>query len=164
MTSDTGRAQPDCVAKAKETPAPGPYRCSEQHGQVGTGIGPLRLGSSRQSVEDALGPPARETRGVLRWCTADGGKLSAGFAHDALRFALTTSPSFSVSGIAAGDASRKLRRLRKFDQRGGVAVFVASSRKRLALVGADRKHVRFIALLPSGTSKAAARRWLDASR
>src|SRR3954469_10280858 len=106
MTTDTVRAQPRCVAKAKTAPAPGPYRCSEQRGQVGKGIGPLRLNArrregeaglgpparTRREVEAALGPPARTTNGVARWCTADGGKLSAGFTRERLAFALTTSP------------------------------------------------------------------------
>jgi hypothetical protein len=165
QTSDTGRADPSCVEKAKEAPAPGPYRCSEQHGKVGMGIGPLRLGIARRDAEAALGPAARETHGVARWCTADGGKLSAGFTSDRLRFVLTTSPGFSTAGVAPGDASAGVRkRLRKFDQRGGVAVLVASSKKRLVLVGADRKRIRFIAVTPAKTSARAIRAWLDASR
>ncbi|MEA2496008.1 MAG: hypothetical protein QOJ29_3919 [Thermoleophilaceae bacterium] len=165
MTSDTVRADPRCVAAAKTAPAPGPYRCTEQRGKVGMGIGPLRLGIARRDAEAALGPAGRETHGVARWCTADGGKLSAGFASDRLRFVLTTSPGFSVGGLSPGEASAGARkRLRKFDQRGGVAVLVASSKKRLVLVGADRKRIRFIAVLARGTPKAATRAWLDASR
>jgi hypothetical protein len=165
QTMDTVRADPRCVARARSAPPPGPYRCTEQRGKVGMGIGPLRIGARRSDVEAALGPPARETEGVARWCTADGGKLSAGFRGDRLAFALTTSPGCSARGFAPGDASAKARkRFRKVDQRGGIGVFVASSKKRLLLLGADRKRVRFIALLRGGTSKAAAGKWLDASR
>jgi hypothetical protein len=56
------------------------------------------------------------------------------------------------------------RRYRKLSQRGGVAVFVASSRKRLLLLGADRKRIRFIALAPARTRAKAINRWLDATR
>lgn len=165
QTSDTVRADPRCVAKAKAAPAPGPYRCSEQRGRVGMGIGPLVLGAKREDVESALGPPARETNGVARWCTADGGKLSAGFHDGRLAFALTTSPQFSASGSSPGDRSAKARkRFRKLDQRGGVALFVASSEKRLLLLGADRKRIRFIALAPARTSAKTINAWLDASR
>jgi hypothetical protein len=165
QTADTVRADPRCVAKAKDAPAPGPYRCSEQRGKVGTGIGALRLGAKRKDVEAALGAPARETNGVARWCTADGGKLSAGFRGGRLAFALTTSPQFSALGFTPGDASTHARkRFRKLDQRGGVALFVASSHKRLLLLGADRKRIRFIALVPRGTSKKSTRAWLDSSR
>ena len=165
QTQDTGRADPRCVAKAKAAPAPGPYRCSEQRGKVGKGIGPLRLGARRSEVVAALGEPARETNGVARWCTADGGKLSAGFKGDRLAFGLTTSPQFTALGFTPGDRSTKVRkRFRKLDQRGGVAVLVASSKDRLLLLGVDRKRIRFIAVLPRGTSTAATRTWLDSSR
>jgi hypothetical protein len=165
QTMDTVRADPRCVAKAKATPPPAPYRCSEQRGNAGMGIGPLVLGARREDVQSALGPPARETNGMARWCTADGGKLSAGFRRDRLTFALTTSPGFSALGFAPGDASAKARkRFRKLDQRGGVALFVAPSRKRLLLLGADRTRVRFIALAPARTRAKAINAWLDASR
>jgi hypothetical protein len=119
----------------------------------------------RKDAEAALGPPARETDGVVRWCTADGGKLSAGFRGDQLVFALTTSPQLSAAGFTPGAGSGKARkRLRKLDQRGGVGVFVASSKKRLLLVGADRKRIRFIALAPARTSAKTINAWLDASR
>jgi hypothetical protein len=165
QTSDTVRADPRCVAKAKAAPPPGPYRCSEQRGKVGKGIGPLVLGMRRRDAENALGPPARQTDGVARWCTADGGKLSAGFRHDSVAFALTTSPQFSAAGYSPGDRSGRARkRLRKLDQRGGVGLFVASSKKRLLLLGADRKRIRFIALAPARTRAKAIDAWLDASR
>lgn len=165
QTFDTVRADPRCVARARSAPSPGAYRCSEQRGKVGMAIGPLRLGAARSEVEAALGPAARETDGVARWCTADGGKLSAGFRDGRLAFALTTSPGFSALGFAPGERSAGARkRFRKLAQRGGVGVFVASSRKRLLVLGADRKHIRFIALLPSRTSEAAIRAWLDATR
>ena len=165
MTTDTVRAQPNCVAKAQAAPAPGPYKCSEQHGSVGKGIGPLVLGEDRKRIESELGPPARTTGRVSRWCTADGGKLSGGFVSDRLGFAFTTSPQFSYRGSAPGDASAKaLRRYPRFDRRGSVALLVASSRSRLVLLGADRKRIRFIAVLPSGTSKGSTGKWLDQSR
>jgi hypothetical protein len=162
---DTVRADPRCVAKAKSAPRPGPYQCSKQRGKVGMGIGPLRLAAKREDVIAALGKPARSTDGVDRWCTADGGKLSGGFRGDRLAFGLTTSPGFSVAGFAPGDASAKARkRFRKLDQRGGVGLFVASSRNRLLLLGADRKRIRFIALVPARTRAKAINAWLDASR
>ncbi|MFL5081160.1 MAG: hypothetical protein ACJ8DU_14665 [Microvirga sp.] len=165
QTADTVRADPRCVAKAKTAPPPGPYRCPDQRGKVGQGIGPLRLSAKRGDVIAALGDPARSTNGVDRWCTADGGKLSAGFRRDRLVFALTTSPGFAANGFTPGDRSTKARRrLEKLDQRGGVALFVAASRKRLLLVGADRKRIRFIALAPARTRAKAINAWLDASR
>ena len=165
QTSDTVRADPRCVAKAQAAPAPGPYRCSDASGSVRHSIGPLALGMRREDAEKALGPPARETNGVARWCTGEGGKLSAGFVRDRLAFGLTTSPQFSLNGVSPNDRSTKVRRhLRKLTQRGGVAVFVASSRKRLLLLGADRKRIRFIALAPARTRAKAINAWLDASR
>jgi hypothetical protein len=165
QTSDTLRADPRCIAKTKAAPPPGPYRCSEQRGKVGMGIGPLVLGIRRADADRALGPAARETDGVGRWCTADGGKLSAGFARDRLVFVLTTSPGFSALGYAPGDRRAKARkRFRKLDQRGGVGLFVASSRKRLLLIGADRKRIRFIALAPAHTRARTVNAWLDATR
>jgi hypothetical protein len=165
QTADTVRVDPRCVARAKAAPPPGPYRCSEQRGKVGMGIGPLVLGAKREEVQSALGPPARATNGVARWCTADGGKLSAGFASDRLVFALTTSPQFSALSYTPGDPSAKARkRFEKLDQRAGVALFVASSRKRLLLLGADRKRIRFIALAPARTRAKTINAWLDASR
>jgi hypothetical protein len=165
MTADTVRVDPRCVAAAQTAPAPGPYRCSGQHGRVGMGIGPLRLFALRSDVEAALGPPARTTGRVERWCTADGGKLSGGFAGGRLRFALTTSPALSFRGFAAGDRSAPARkRFRKLAQRGGLGVFVASASRRLVLLGADRTRIRFIALVPRGTSSSATRSWLDSSR
>src|SRR3954452_25006775 len=45
QSSDTVRADPLCVMKAKQAPAPGPYKCTDQKGKVGSAaIGPLRLG------------------------------------------------------------------------------------------------------------------------
>lgn len=82
-----------------------------------------------------------------------------------MRFALTTSPGFSALGFSPGDRSARARaRFPKLDQRGGVGVYVASTRGHLLLLGADRKRIRFIALLPRGTSKSATRAWLDQSR
>lgn len=165
MTTDTVRAQPNCVAKAQAAPPPGAYRCSDRRGRVAKGIGPLRLGATRSEVESALGAPARETGRVARWCTADGGKLSGGFAGGRLRFALTSSPEFAWRGYAPGeDSSRARRRFPKIAQRGGVGVFVASRRGRLVLLGADRKRIRFIALFGRRASKDAIGRWLDSSR
>jgi hypothetical protein len=165
QTTDTVRADPRCVAKAKATPPPGPYHCPEVSGSVRDRIGPLALGIRRRDAEDALGPPARETNGVARWCTAQGGKLSGGFIHDRLAFAMTTSPKFSARGYAPGDASGKARkRFRKITQRGGVAVLAASTRGRLVLLGVDRKRIRFIALAPARTRAKTLNAWLDASR
>jgi hypothetical protein len=164
QTTDTVRADPRCVAKAKAAPPPGPYKCSDASGSSRSRIGPLALGMRRSDAEAALGPPARETNGVVRWCTADGGKLSAAFRGDQLAFALTTSPQISANGFTPGDRSTKARRLRKLGQRGGVGVFVASSRTRLLLVGADRKRIRFIALAPARTRAKTINAWLDASR
>jgi hypothetical protein len=165
QTSDTVRADPRCVAKAKAAPAPGPYRCSDVGGSARNRIGPLVLGMRRADAESALGPPARETNGVARWCTADGGKLSAGFKNGRLVFALTTSPRISALGYRSGDASAKARKhLRKLDQRGGIGLFVASSKKHLLLIGGDRKQIRFIALAPARTRAKTINAWLDASR
>jgi hypothetical protein len=166
QSSDTVRAQPDCVAKARPAPAPGPYRCSDAGGKVGTGIGPLRLGMTRREAAEALGAPARETGLVARWCTADGGKLIGGFVSDRLRFALTTSARFSAAGVAAGNSSSKARRrFSKLAQRGGVAVLAASrSRSRMLLLGVDRKRVRFIAVVGPRASTAAMTSWLDSAR
>jgi hypothetical protein len=164
QTSDTVRADPRCVAKAKATPPPGPYKCSDASGSARNRIGPLFLGMRRSDAEAAMGPPARETNGVVRWCTAEGGKLSAAFKGERLVFALTTSPRISAGAFTAGDPSSKARRLRKRTQRGGVGVFAASSKKRLLLVGADRKRIRFIALVPARTRPKTINAWLDASR
>ena len=165
QTSDTVRAQPNCVAKAKAAPAPGPYRCRDAGGAVRKGIGPLALGATRKEAEDALGPPARETGAVARWCTGDGGKLAAAWRKDQLAFALTTSPAFSALGAVVGNSSGMVRKkLPKLVQRGGVAVLAARSRSRLLLVGVDRKRVRFIAVAGPRASKAAIGRWLDATR
>jgi hypothetical protein len=166
QSSDTVRAQPDCVAKAKQAPAPGPYTCSDAGGKIGTGIGPLRLGMVRREAEDALGAPARETGPVARWCTGDGGKLVGAFVSDRLRFALTTSPGFSARGVAPGNGSTEVRRrFSKLAQRGGVAVLAASrSRARMLLFGVDRKRVRFIAVVSPRVSTAAITGWLDSAR
>jgi hypothetical protein len=166
QTSDTVRAQSNCVAKAKQAPPPpGPYKCSDQRGAVGAGIGPLRLGAAREEIERELGPPARTTRSVARWCTADGGKLVGAFRSDRLAFALTTSPGFSARGATPGNGSSKERRtVRKLIQRRGVAVLAARSRSRTLLIGVDRKRVRFLAVAGPKVSKAAIGRWLDASR
>jgi hypothetical protein len=166
QSSDTIRAQPNCVAKAKAAPAPGPYRCSAAGGgQIGKGIGPLRLGVTRRDAEDALGPPARTTQSVARWCSEDGGKLVAAWRSDRLAFALTTSPRFSARGVAVGNGSSKARRTcRKLAQRGGVAVLASRSRSRLLLIGVDRKRVRFIAVARPSASAGAIKRWLDAAR
>jgi len=68
-------------------------------------------------------------------------------------------------GFAPGDRGATVRkRFRKLAQRRGVGVFAASSSKRLVLLGADSKRIRFIALLARGTSKDATRTWLDSSR
>ena len=165
MTSDSVRAQPDCVAKAKQAPPPGPYRCTDQKGRVGTGIGPLRLGITRKESEDALGPPARTTGKVSRWCTEDGGKLQAGFTTDQLEFALTTSPAFNAGGISPGDRAAVARKsAKKLTQRGGVAVLSSRTSKRTLLIGVDRKQVRWLAITRPGTSAKAINAWLDASR
>jgi hypothetical protein len=165
QSSDTVRADPRCVAEAKAAPAPGPYRCSAAGGKVGSGIGPLRLGVTRKEAEDALGPPARETGPVARWCTEDGGKLAGAWRSGRLAFALTTSPAFSALGVAVGNSSSKARRhFPKLAQRGGVAVLVARSRGRTLLFGVDRKRVRFIAVVGRAASTASIGRWLDASR
>jgi hypothetical protein len=165
QSSDSVRADPRCVAKAKQAPKPGQYRCSEASGSVRDGIGPLALGARRSDVESQLGPPARETTGVARWCTAEGGKLSAGFSRGRVAFAVTTSPRFSAARFSPGDRSAKARkRFRKLAQRGGVAVLAASTRNRLLLLGVDRKRIRFIALAPARTRTRTINAWLDASR
>ena len=166
QTSDSVRADPRCVAKAKEAPAPGPYRCPDAGGAVRDGIGVLRLGMTRASAREALGAPARTTGAVDRWCTADGGKLSAAFARGRLVLAFTTSPSFSVGrGVAPGKGSSNARRAhRKWLQRGGVAVLASRSSRRLLLVGVDRRRVRFLAVAGPRASARAVNRWLDATR
>jgi hypothetical protein len=162
QSSDTVRADPRCVAKAKEAPAPGPYRCSAAGGKVGAGIGPLRLGMTRREAEDALGPPARTTGAVGRWCTEDGGKLVGAWRSGRLVFALTTSPAFSARGVAPGKGSNNARRrFRKLAQRGGVAVLAGS---RSLLFGVDRRRVRFIAVVAPKASTTAIRTWLDSAR
>ena len=166
QASDTVRLDPRCVAKAKAAPGPGPYKCTDAHGGVGRGIGPLRLGMARKEAEDALGAPARATGGIERWCTVDGGKLQAAFSHDRLAFALTTSPAFGARAVSVGDsrsASRKAATKKEL-QRGGVAVFAAQSRGRVLLLGVDRKRVRFLAVAGPRSSVRSIRRWLDASR
>ena len=165
MTADTVRAQPNCVVKAQAAPPPRAYRCTEQRGRVGRGIGPLRLGSSLADVQSALGAPARTTGRVDRWCTVDGGKLSAGFAGGRLVFALTSSPGFSYRGYSPGGSSAQAReRLDKVIQRGGVAVLRASAHGRLLLVGADRRRIRFIALAPRHATPRSIGNWLDETR
>jgi hypothetical protein len=163
QTSDTVRAQPDCVAKEKHAPAPGPYKCSSQSGKVGGRIGPLRLGAPRKEAEDALGPPARRSGALLRWCLADGGKLEGGYREGELEFALTTSPAFEASNITVGDRTSKARKRiageRKLTQRGSVAVFKNGT----LLLGADRKRVRFIAIVKQGTSGETINAWLKSS-
>lgn len=165
MTADTVRAQPNCVAKAKAAPPPGAYRCTEQRGRVGRGIGPLRLDARLAEVEAALGAPARTTGRVARWCTAQGGKLSAGFVRDRLRFALTSSPAFAYRGYVPGDSSRRARRrLDKVMQRGGVAVLRGSTHGRLLLIGVDRRRIRFIAIAPAHAARRSISHWLDGTR
>jgi hypothetical protein len=166
QTSDTVRVDPTCVAKAKQAPPPGPYKCTDAKGKVGAGIGALRLGMARKDAEAALGAPARTTGAVERWCTVDGGKLQAGFTDDRLVFALTTSPAFDAGGVSVGDAPRAARgkATRKVLQRGGIAVLAASSRARLLLIGIDRRRVRFLAVVVPHASAKAVDRWLDASR
>ncbi|MFL5894715.1 MAG: hypothetical protein ACJ76Z_06325, partial [Thermoleophilaceae bacterium] len=165
QTSDSVRVDPSCVAKAKHAPAPGPYKCTDQKGKVGSGIGPLKLGIARKDAEAALGKPARTTGAVARWCTVDGGKLSGGFRGDRLEFALTTSPGFDAGGIAVNDSPKQARRsYRKLVQRGGVAVLGARSRKRVLLIGVDRKRVRWLAVATAATSTKALDRWLDQTR
>lgn len=162
MTADTVRVQPDCVAKAQAAPPPGPYACPASGGSVHRGIGPMHLGATREEIDKELGPPARTTGSVSRWCTKQGGKLSAAFVRDRLRFALTTSPAFSYRGYVPGRSSRRARRrLDKVMQRGGVAVLRAS---RHVLIGVDRKRIRFIALAPARARAKTIGRWLDATR
>lgn len=163
MTSDTVRAQPDCVAKEKHAPAPGPYKCSSQGGKVGRGIGPLRLGAPRKEAEDSMGPPAR-TRGALaRWCLNDGGKLEGGYRNDKLEIALTTSPAFDYSNVTVGDrtsqARKRLSGERKLLQRGGVAVYRTGG----VLIGVDRKQVRFLATARRDLKAKTVDAWLDLS-
>jgi hypothetical protein len=168
QTSDTVRADPRCVAKAKKAPAPGPYRCSDAGGAVRAGIGPLRLGMARRDAAAALGPPARTTGRVDRWCTGDGGKLQGGFSSkDRLVFALTTSAAFRARSVSVGDRSAAVRRktsAKKVLQRGGVAVYAGRSPRRLLVFGLDRRRVRFIAVAGPRASRRAIDRWLDASR
>lgn len=164
QTTDTVRADPRCVAKAKQAPPPGPYRCSEQRGKVGRGIGPLRLGATRREIEAALGPPARETR-ALRWCLADGGKLIGGFRRGRLEFALTTSPAFDAHGLNVGDRRSAIgRRAKLVDRRRGVDVYELARRRSALVVGADTKRVRYLAITTPGMGYRTLSRWLDASR
>jgi hypothetical protein len=165
QSSDTVRADPRCVAKAKAAPVPGPYKCTSQSGHIRHGIGPLAIRAARRDVEAAVGAPARTTGAVSRWCTVDGGKLVAAFLDDRLAFALTTSPAFDAGGISVGDAAGGARRrATKELQRGGVAVFARRSRSRVLLFGADRKRIRFLAVAVPAASRRAIDRWLDASR
>lgn len=125
----------------------------------------MRLGMARKDAEAALGPPARTTEGVSRWCTADGGKLVAAVSGDRLAFALTTSPAFDARGIEVGEGSAAARkRYRKLAQRGGVALLAGRSSKRTLLIGVDHKRVRFIAVAGPRASAKTIDRWLDASR
>lgn len=163
MTTDTVRADPRCVAKAKTTPAAHP--CAAPGGRVGARIGPLQLGATREEIESQLGAPARQTGRASRWCADDGGKLLGAFVGDHLAFALTTSPGFSARGVRVGDSSQSTRRrMRKLAQRGGVAVLAHRTRSRTLLIGADRKRIRFIALAPARARTRAINAWLDASR
>lgn len=163
QTSDTVRAQPDCVAKAKEAPAPGPYKCSSQGGKAGKGLGPLRLGAPRKDADDAMGPPARTSGALARWCLNDGGKLEGGYRKGELEFALTTSPAFEFSNVTVGDrtskARKRIRGEKKLLQRRGVAVYRSGG----VLIGMDRKRVRFIAVGKRGLKAKTVDAWLDLS-
>jgi hypothetical protein len=168
QTSDTVRADPRCVAQAKHSPPPGPYKCSDQGGKIGKSIGPLQLGMTRKEAEAALGPPARETDGLLRWCTGDGGKLSGGFRGDALEFALTTSPAFQAAGVKVGDATatakKRLKNSQRLNTRGGLSVYAVRGPTRTLIVGMDSRHVRYLALSTSAMKAATTDAWLQRSR
>lgn len=163
QSSDSVRLDPGCVAKAKQAPAPGPYKCTSQSGKVGKGLGPLRLGAPRKEAEDAMGPPARTSGALARWCLADGGKLEGGYRKGKLEIALTTSPAFEFSGVTVGDRTSKARKRiggeKKLLQRGGVAVYRVGG----VLVGMDRKQVRFLAAAPRELKAKTVDAWFDLS-
>lgn len=161
MSTDTVRADPRCVEKASEAPAPGPYRCVDESGKAGRALGRLRLGMKRAAAEGAYGPPARTNRALLRWCHAQGGKLAAGFRKGKLEFAFTTSPTYDA-GVRVGDRRRRIGS--KILQRRSVSVYAVRRKNFTLLVGMDRKRVRYIAVTGRKTSARRIDAWLDLTR
>jgi len=166
QTADSVRADPRCVARAKEAPAPGPYRCVDEDGKAGRAIGRLRLGMKRADAHGAYGPPARTRAGLDRWCHMQGGKLAAGFRRDRLEFAFTTSPTYDAGGVRVGQAGarKRIKGEQRILRRGSVTVFALDRRGYTLLFGIDRKQVRYIATASSRLGPKQIARWLDRTR
>jgi hypothetical protein len=137
---------PSCVATATHPPAPihappratatpqAALRCVHASGRVNrTGLGLLKLGMTEGRVLAALGSPQSMTRGSLRYCLTEGGRLLVGERgrHARTVFLSTTSPAFTLRGarggaVEVGAASRSLRtafpRAKSILRLGGTAV------------------------------------------
>ena len=165
QTSGSVPADPDCIEKAAKDPpergAP-PDRCRDWRGAVDRGLGPLRLGMTRKQAEDALGPPARETRGFKRWCHADGGKFMAAFGRGGRAdFALTGSRGFEYRGRGVGDRPRGLRRVAR---RGSTSLYARRHRGWTALAGVERGRIVYLAAADDALDLGELGRRLSASR
>ena len=158
---------PGCIAKAnKHSPyatsgpgggsgSKGMNRCRVPGGTADRGIGGIRLGQTRSSVRQTLGPPTKESLRYVVYCMTGGGRLLAGFdkdgPHGRVLLVLTNSPPFDLHGIRTGDATRKARRTlhgshRLTGLRKGRDPLVLRKRQQYLVVGTLRGTVRFIAV------------------
>ena len=164
QTADSVRADPRCVAKAQDAPAPGPYRCVDEEGKAGRAIGRLRLGMKRADAHGAYGAPARTNAGLDRWCHMQGGKLAAGFRRERLEFAFTTSPTYRAGRVRVGQRRQRIRGAKRLLRRRSVTVYAVERRGYTLLFGMDRKRVRYIATAASRLTPRQIGRWLDKTR
>ena len=113
-----GDADPSCVAKAEENspyrrdpePQPSPRGCPEADGSVGSSIGGLRLGATREATIADNGEPKRRKKGFFRYCVIGGGKYMVGFGRERAQFLLTSNPGFDVDGVRRLTPKRQARR------------------------------------------------------
>jgi len=129
ISHDDVPVDPSCVATASNAPAPiyaslpvtAPAstapQCADASGRVDrTGLGSIKLGTTRGRVLTKLGSPQSTTRGLSRYCLAGGGTVLVGERGQRARtvFLSTTSPGFSMRGargrtVAVGAAAGALR-------------------------------------------------------
>jgi len=134
ISHDDVPVDPSCVATANNAPAPiyaptepsGPQagapprtavQCARASGRVNrSGLGPVKLGTSKDRVLATLGSPKSIGRDVLHYCLTRGGSLVVGERGRGARtvFLSTTSRAFTLRGasgrtLAVGASARSLR-------------------------------------------------------
>ena len=159
--SEAFEADPDCIAKAKESSpyaadrpggpggSKGMDRCRVPGGRVDRGAGGVRLGMRRGAARAKLGAPTTESARYMTWCMTGGGRLVAALdrsgASGRVVFVLTDAPPFDARGFRTGSKASKARKRLRNERAIARRVLAMTRRGDVLVAGLASGRVTFLA-------------------